>query len=131
MREEFYYNLRFAGLDRPTSSLLEVPRLGGRKPNGDVVAWARERSDGGRGFGTTCGHFYDNWKNDDFRKFVLNAIVWTAKVDVPSGGVEAPFFSHEEIETRLNQKNEVAGDVIRVVGVQALQAGSGAADAAP
>ncbi len=51
------------------------------------MAWARERPDGGRGFGFTGGHVHWNWGNDNFRKLVLNAIVWTAEVDVPAEGV--------------------------------------------
>lgn len=51
------------------------------------VAWACERSDGGRGFGFTGGHFHQGWANSDQRKLVLNAILWTAKAEVPSEGV--------------------------------------------
>jgi type 1 glutamine amidotransferase len=101
MREEFYYNLRFREGDRATRPIWVVPELKGRRPDGDVVAWVRQRSDGGRGFGTTCGHFYDNWKHADFRKLILNALAWTAKVEVPPGGVEAPFFTHEQIRKAL------------------------------
>ena len=50
------------------------------------MAWACERHDGGRGFGFTGGHVHWNWGHDDFRKLVLNAIVWTA-LDVPPDGV--------------------------------------------
>ncbi len=53
------------------------------------VAWAVERPDGGRGFGFTGGHFHKGWGNDDQRKLVLNAILWTAKADVPENGVES------------------------------------------
>jgi hypothetical protein len=53
-----------------------------------VVAWACERPGGGRGFGFTGSHYHRNWGNDDFRKLVLNAILWTAKVEVPTAGVE-------------------------------------------
>ena len=52
------------------------------------VAWAYERPNGnGRGFGFTGGHFHRNWGDDNFRKLVLNAIVWTAGGEVPDGGV--------------------------------------------
>lgn len=97
LREEFYYNLRFKANDAALKPILRVPALQGREPDGNTVAWARERVGGGRGFGTTCGHFYDNWKNDAFRKLMLNAIVWTAKIDVPKDGVEARFYTHEDI----------------------------------
>jgi type 1 glutamine amidotransferase len=51
--------------------------------------WVAERAGGGRGFGFTGGHFHKNWGHDDFRKVVLNAILWIAKVDVPDGGVSS------------------------------------------
>jgi hypothetical protein len=52
-----------------------------------TVAWAYERPNGGRGFGFTGGHFHKNWGNDDFRKIVLNAVLWLAKMEVPPDGV--------------------------------------------
>ena len=33
-------------------------------------------------------HFYRNWKLEDLRRFILNGIVWTAKLDVPPTGVQ-------------------------------------------
>jgi hypothetical protein len=33
-------------------------------------------------------HFYKNWAIDDLRRFILNGIVWTAKLEVPTGGVQ-------------------------------------------
>src|SRR5438105_5065636 len=44
------------------------------------MAWAYVRPNGGRGFGFTGGHYYKSWGNDNFRKIVLNAILWTAKL---------------------------------------------------
>ena len=107
MREEFYYNIRFKPKDASLKPILVVPALKGREPDGNIVAWAREREGGGRGFGTTCGHFYDNWKSDAFRKLMLNAIAWSAKVDVPKVGVEARFYSHAEIDKILGPLPDV------------------------
>ena len=101
MNEEFYFNLRFRPNDKGLKPLLAVPALPGREPDGHIVAWARERENGSRGFGTTCGHFYENWKNDDFRRLVLNAIVWTAGAEVPKDGVAAKFYSHAEITSAI------------------------------
>ena len=106
LHEEFYYNIRFTPGDKRLTHLLAVPALAGREPDGRVVAWAREREDGGRGFGTTCGHYYDNWKNNEFRKFIINAIVWTAHVEIPSAGVEANYYEHEEIEAALDANKQ-------------------------
>ena len=44
---------------------------------------------GQRRFGCTGGHVHWNWAQDDFRKTILNSIVWIAKVDVPANGVES------------------------------------------
>jgi quinoprotein glucose dehydrogenase len=102
LKEEFYFNIRFAESASATP-LLEVPALGGRAPDGNYVAWAKERANGGRGFGTTCGHFYENWKDETFRRFILNALVWTAKVEVPERGVEARFYDHDEVMAALDR----------------------------
>ncbi|HEX4146379.1 MAG TPA: ThuA domain-containing protein [Pirellulales bacterium] len=87
LREELYYNLRFIDDDPRRTPILVV-----RPPNesaDQTVAWAVERKEGGRGFGFTGGHYFDNWRNDDFRRLLLNAIVWTAHVDVPAAGVDS------------------------------------------
>jgi len=68
-----------------------------------VVAWACERPNGGRGFGFTGAHYHRNWGNPDFRKLVLNAILWTAKVEVPRNGVES-VVSAEQLQENLDAK---------------------------
>jgi type 1 glutamine amidotransferase/mono/diheme cytochrome c family protein len=98
LKEEFYFNLRFHPIASGIVPILKVPALPGRDERGRVVAWGRERTNHGRGFGTTCGHFYDNWKNDDFRKLILNGLVWSAHVEVPTEGVVSRFYSHDEID---------------------------------
>ncbi|MBI5766687.1 MAG: ThuA domain-containing protein [Verrucomicrobia bacterium] len=55
----------------------------------ETMMWVIDRADGGRGFGFTGGHTHAHWGNDNQRKVVLNAILWTAKVDVPKNGVES------------------------------------------
>ena len=57
-------------------------------PKNETVAWCVERPDSGRGFGIVMPHFYKNWALEDLRRFILNGIVWTAKRDVPDGGVQ-------------------------------------------
>ena len=94
--DEFYYQLRFPAADgwRP---IISVPRFA-TAPADQVVAWALQRPGaGGRGFGFTAGHFYANWRNDDFRKLILNAIVWSAGLPVPAGGVESRFATDDEV----------------------------------
>lgn len=55
-------------------------------PQRETVAWGVEREDGGRGFGIVMPHFYKNWSHEDLRRFILNGILWTAGVGVPSEG---------------------------------------------
>ena len=87
VEEEFYYKIRF----RPNDA--RVTPIAFSRPPGEAsdypVGWALQRSDGGRGFGYTGGHFFRNWWLPDYRKLLLNAIVWTAGMEVPAGGVES------------------------------------------
>ncbi|MEX0741144.1 MAG: ThuA domain-containing protein, partial [Phycisphaeraceae bacterium] len=86
VHEEFYYSVRFREDDARRQDILLSQPPG--EPRDYTVAWAIEREDGGRGFGLTGGHYYDNWWDADYRKLTLNAIVWTAGVEVPEIGVE-------------------------------------------
>jgi len=51
------------------------------------LLWVATRENEGRGFGCTGGHFHKNWGEENFRKAILNSIVWIAKGDVPETGV--------------------------------------------
>lgn len=106
--EEFYYNIRFPEDEPGWRPILAVPALNSNKPNGNVVAWAIERKDGARGFGTTMGHHFSNWENNDFRKLVLNGIVWAAGQEVPADGVKAPFYTDSEVTKLLFKKSRKA-----------------------
>ena len=67
-----------------SETLLQVEVDGNKVP----VAWAFERpiSKGGRSFGTTLGHFHRNFKIEAFRRMIVNAILWSAHVQLPLGG---------------------------------------------
>lgn len=67
---------------------LAVSMLPPESPKREVVAWCAERKDGGRGFGIVMPHFFRNWQIDDLRRFILNGIVWTSKLEVPKIGVQ-------------------------------------------
>lgn len=69
-----------------------------------TVLWAKQRKDGGRGVGLTGGHYHKNWANNAFRKQVLNAIIWCAKITVPEIGVGSPAVSEEEINKNLDDR---------------------------
>jgi type 1 glutamine amidotransferase len=111
--DEWYYNMRFPDDMKNVKSILvatppdNTRNEAARKFPGraEVVAWATERPDGGRGFGFTGGHKHMNWGDDNFRKLVLNALVWTAKAEVPPAGV-ASKIAPEELEKNLDPKGK-------------------------
>lgn len=102
LHEEFYFKIHFQEDDKRLKPVLNVTLPGVEKEQ--TIAWAVERSQGGRGFGFTGGHFYDNWKITNYRKLILNAIVWTAGDPVPAGGVESRYYNDEEVTTILSDR---------------------------
>lgn len=119
--DEWYFNMRFRPeMKGVTGILTAIPsdkvrdgpyvypkgpykHIQEAKGRPEHMMWAAERDDGGRGVGFTGGHFHNNWKNDNFRKAVLNALVWICKLDVPKDGVESSV-SDEEIKQNLDPK---------------------------
>jgi predicted esterase/type 1 glutamine amidotransferase len=83
------YIRNYFGKDGPVPNVTAIATalLPPEDPHRETVAWAVSRPDGGRGFGVVMPHFYRNWANPDLRRMILNAVVWTAKLDVPAGGV--------------------------------------------
>lgn len=90
INDEPYINNYFGpnGIERNVTPLM-TSMLPPESPKPEVIAWAVERNDGGRGVGIVMPHFYRNWKNEDLRKAILNAIHWTAGRDVPEDGVRS------------------------------------------
>lgn len=91
--EEPYYNNYFgAGGNQPGPgvTVLATAMLPPEAPKREIIAWGAQRKDGGRGFGIVMPHFYRNWGDENMRRLILNGIVWTAKMEVPKGGVETP-----------------------------------------
>jgi type 1 glutamine amidotransferase len=60
---------------------------GGDPARPEIAAWALERPGGGRSFAISGGHHHASWGEENFRRLVANAIVWTAGLEVPAGGV--------------------------------------------
>ncbi len=140
--DEWYYHMRFQE-EHVTPILSAVPpdetrehpddAHGGnefvraRKGMPEVTAWAYDRPDGGRGFGFTGAHFHKNWGDENFRRLVLNAILWIAHVEVPEDGVQSTV-TPEELEKNLDpkgQKKKAAGapPKQRILSAQAATAG--------
>ncbi len=117
IEDEWYYHMRFRkGMKGVTPILTALPpkeslsrpddphagnpavRAAIARNEPQHMAWARERPDGGRGFGITGGHVHWNWGNNQFRKLVLNAVVWAAHADVPANGVSSQPLTVKDLE---------------------------------
>jgi type 1 glutamine amidotransferase len=121
--DEWYFNIRFRPEGKDVTPILvakpdDKTREGtSSSPRGpykhiveakgreEVLAWAVERPDGGRGFGFTGGHKHTNWGDPNFRKLALNAILWTAGLEVPSGGAET-HVSDEDLKQNLDPQKK-------------------------
>jgi len=90
MEDEPYWN-NFFGNSGPAANVtpLVTAMLPPEAPRKETVGWAIERPDGGRGMGIVVPHFYRNWQIDDLRTLILNGICWTAKMEIPAGGVKS------------------------------------------
>ena len=104
IRDEWYYNIRFPQNTRGiTGILIATPPADSVKEDGphsgnpdarskigqpEILSWATERADGGRSVGFTGCHYHNNLGNENFRKIILNSLVWIAKAEVPANGVE-------------------------------------------
>jgi type 1 glutamine amidotransferase len=122
INDEWYYHMRFTPDMKGVTPLLSAvapketmgrgdgPHSGNPWVRASVakgepqhLMWAFERENGGRGFGFTGGHYHKNWADENFRKVVLNALVWIAKGDVPAEGI-ASTITPEQLRLNLDPK---------------------------
>jgi len=121
IHDEWYFNMRFrdpfVGVTpiltaSPSDATRNGPYVYPRGPYKHIqeakgrpehLMWCTERPDGGRGVGFTGGHFHANWQHEQFRKIVLNALLWICKVEVPETGVISQV-SDDEMKKNLDPK---------------------------
>ena len=129
INDEWYYHMRFRDkMEGVTPILTDLPPPeslsrpdGFHSGNPQVRAAVLERKEpqhvmwtfdrpatlgGGRGFGFTGGHYHKNWKQDDNRRVVLNAIAWIANVEVPEKGVTSATPTDEEMAANMDTKSK-------------------------
>jgi type 1 glutamine amidotransferase len=121
LNDEWYFHMRFRPDMEGVQSILSAhpPKSTLERPDGphsnnpdvratikrgepQILAWARERPDGGRGFGFTGAHKHQNWRHDGFRTLLLNAITWIAKAEVPADGVRSRTPTDAEMEANMD-----------------------------
>jgi type 1 glutamine amidotransferase len=97
INDEWYFNIRFdpemKGVTpilkaTPPDELRRTPEARKHAGRSEIVGWAFERPDGGRSFGFTGGHRHKNWGDENFRRLVVNAILWSAGLEVPKDGAK-------------------------------------------
>src|SRR5262245_51805670 len=83
IKEEFYYQLKFVKPADGLTPLIQADIDG--QPQ--TVAWAWRRPDGGRSFGFSGLHFHDNWRREEYRRLVAQAVLWTLDLPIPAKGL--------------------------------------------
>lgn len=109
--DEFYPTVRFDTHQGRMTSILTATlhlQVENEKPivtktEQRPVAWAFERTGGGRSFGFTGLHYLDGLDQPQLRKLLLNAIVWTAGLEVPKTGIRSGL---PDAATRIRQQAE-------------------------
>jgi type 1 glutamine amidotransferase len=114
LKDEWYYNMKFVeDMKNVTPILIATPPDSSRRTKDtkahpgrpEIMAWAYEREDGGRGFGFTGAHFHKNWADENFRRLVVNAILWAAKIEVPASGAKVDF-DPADLNKNLDRKGK-------------------------
>jgi type 1 glutamine amidotransferase len=112
IQDEWYYNIRFSPDMRgvtpivkatPPDETRRTKAAEQHKGREEILAWAFNRDNGGRSFGFTGAHFHKNWGDENFRRLVVNAILWTAKADVPAEGAKVDL-NPSDLEKNLDRK---------------------------
>jgi hypothetical protein len=128
INDEWYYHMRFVADMKGVTPILSAVAPAktitdrwkeGQKPDGhagnpdaladvtagkaQVMAWAYERPDGGRGFGFTGLHKHANLGDDNFRTLLLNAVAWVSKLEVPEKGVASKHLGRDELESLIDE----------------------------
>lgn len=110
LKDGWLYNLHFAS--QGVTPVLACPMPENSRKTADAkahagrdetVAWAYERPNGGRSFGFTGCDLHANWADANQRRLVLNGLLWSAKIEVPEGGV-ASAASPEALKKNWDRK---------------------------
>ncbi len=105
--DEFYFNIRFPEelpgtrtdilTAVPPRRVILLPEDGPRSNNEhvrasegvpQVIAWTYERPSGGRSYSFCGTHFHWCFKDDTYRRLMLQGIAWTAEIEIPEEGFE-------------------------------------------
>lgn len=83
VRDEFYYRLKFLPSVERLKPILQADIDGASQ----TVAWAWQRPDGGRSFAFSGCHFHQNFELPEYRRLIIQAVLWTAHRPIPETGM--------------------------------------------
>lgn len=89
-RDEVFCRFFLPNDARRTDLILGTPQQDKQQIGPQIVSWAYQRADGGRGFVYGGQDFRDNLANDNYRRFLLNGIAWAAHIEIPREGIRSP-----------------------------------------
>ncbi len=123
--DEWYYHMRFRPENKGVTPILSAlpgpdtlsrpdgphsgnPAVRESVAKGEVqhMMWTSDNANGSRGFGFTGAHYHKNWKEDNFRTVVVNAIGWIAKLEIPEGGLKTKSPGDDEMNAHLDAKGK-------------------------
>ncbi|WP_254512206.1 ThuA domain-containing protein [Anatilimnocola floriformis] len=129
VKDEWYYHMRYkdgmAGVTpilsavAPLSTVRKEPsdrggnaavfeEVSAGKPQ--VMAWAYEREDGGRGFGFTGMHNHSNLGDNNFRTLLLNGCAWVTKLEIPKDGVPSQPLDKDALEKLIDEAQKAIAE---------------------
>ena len=108
------YNMHFAAKGMTPLIVGQVPdksrtSADAKLHNGrdEVIAWAHQRPDGGRGFSFTGADLHKSWSYGSQRRLVVNGILWSAGLEVPKDGAKTSF-AEADLHRNLDDKTAPA-----------------------
>jgi hypothetical protein len=110
-KDGWLYNMHFAEKGVTPLLLGEVPDKARSTEDAkshagrpEVIAWAYERSNGGRSVGFTGCDLHSSWGIESQRRFMVNTILWTAKLPEPEKGAPVPVCGEPELAVIWDRK---------------------------
>lgn len=106
----YLYKLRFVPKLEGVTPLLRTTNPKEPKAKAEdeaaVVSWAYDRPDEGRSFAFTGGHLHASFAQEGYRRFLVNGILWSAKVEIPKEGSPVALTA-EQLKGYLSKRTTV------------------------
>ena len=92
------FKLKFVPAMQGVTPLLRTvsPKAASQELSDDtIVAWLYNRPNGGRSFTFTGTHLHSSLAEEGYRRLLVNSILWTAKVEIPTAGAPVRLTTEE------------------------------------